>query len=356
MMNDKGILIKNIYYMLTYAYQTLKQSAYEDIETEDFENIHDLFAAILAKGVAIQIKQGLYREYIVLEEDLSTLRGKLNMPGTIRNHINQTNKLSCEFDELSENNIFNRILKTAMCILIRQDTVKSEHKAILKKNLLFFSGVDLIDVRGIDWSRLRVQRNNQNYRMLMNICKLLMNGLLMSTEKGNYKLAAFLDEQHMCRLYEKFILEYFRYHHPEYRANPDQIAWNVDDGVLDFLPIMQTDITLKNGRKTLIIDAKYYRHTMQSRFDTYSIHSGNLYQIYTYVKNLDKNDTGNVAGVLLYAKTEETIRPDNQYSIGGSRIIVRTLDLGLPFQYIKEQLEELAAGYFEDLWDIRKWL
>ena len=347
MINDKGILIKNIYYMLTYAYQTLKQSTYEEIETEDFDNIHDLFAAILSKGLAAQIKQGLYREYIVLEEDLSTLRGKLNMPGTIRNRINQTDKLSCEFDELSENNIFNQILKTAMYILIRQDTIKSEHKAILKKNLLFFSGVEAIDPQGVDWSRLRFQRNNQNYRMLINICNMLMDGLLMSTEKGRHKLATFLDEQRMCRLYEKFILEYYRYHHPEYRANPDQIAWDVDDGVIDFLPAMQTDITLRYGGKILIIDAKYYSHTMQSQFDTYSIHSGNLYQIFTYVKNLDKDNTGNVAGALLYAKTEETIQPDNRYSVGGNQIIVRTLDLGLPFQYIEEQLEKLAIEYFK---------
>lgn len=52
MTNDKGILIKNIYYMLTYAFQSLRQSNYDSVATEDFENIHDMFAAILGKGVA----------------------------------------------------------------------------------------------------------------------------------------------------------------------------------------------------------------------------------------------------------------------------------------------------------------
>ncbi len=68
--------------------------------------------------------------------------------------------------------------------------------------------------------KLRYQRNNQNYRMLINICYLVADGLLLSTEKGEVKLAEFLDEQALHRLYEKFILEYYRYHHPEYRANP----------------------------------------------------------------------------------------------------------------------------------------
>ena len=46
MSNDKGILIKNMYYMLSYAFQVLKQSNYDEISSEEFENIHELFAAI----------------------------------------------------------------------------------------------------------------------------------------------------------------------------------------------------------------------------------------------------------------------------------------------------------------------
>lgn len=55
----------------------------------------------------------------------------------------------------------------------------------------------------------------------------------------------------------------FSYHHPEYKANPDTIPWNIDDGMIDFLPGMVTDITLKSAGKVLIIDAKYYGHTMR---------------------------------------------------------------------------------------------
>ena len=57
MTEDKGILIRNIYYMLAYAYQELKQNNYEDIAKEDFEHIQDLFAEILYKGVSMQLKQ-----------------------------------------------------------------------------------------------------------------------------------------------------------------------------------------------------------------------------------------------------------------------------------------------------------
>ena len=98
MTNDKGILIKNIYYMLTYAFQSLRQSNYDSVATEDFENIHDMFAAILGKGVANQLKQGLYKEYILQSEELSVLRGKLNLQGTIKNRTQHRQKLACEYD------------------------------------------------------------------------------------------------------------------------------------------------------------------------------------------------------------------------------------------------------------------
>lgn len=346
MTSDKGILIKNIYYMLTYAFQSLRQSNFGKVAAEEFENIHDMFAAILGKGVASQLKRGLYREYILQEEELSVLRGKLNIQGTIRNKIQHKQKLSCEYDELSENNLLNQILKTTMQVLVRQKTVKQEHKVVLKKNLVFFDNVDVIEPGQIKWDRIRYQKNNQSYRMLMNVCYLVITGLILSTDKGEVKLATFLDDRAMHSLYEKFILEYYRYHHPEYKANPDTIPWDIDDGMIEFLPAMVTDITLKYGGRTLIIDAKYYAHTMQSQYDVQSIHSGNLYQVFTYVKNLDKDNTGNVAGMLLYAKTQEQITPNNKYSMGGNTIWVKTLDLNLPFSQIAEQLEKIAGDYF----------
>lgn len=337
--------------MLTYAFQVLKQSNYDQVASEEFENIQDLFAAILAKGIAQQLKQGLYREYISKCDNLSVMRGKLDIRGTIKNKLQRQQKLYCEFDELSENNVFNQILKTTGTILLRESTVSTERRTALKKVILFFDGVDMIDPASIKWNMLRFQRNNQSYRMLLNICFFILDGLLQSTDKGEYKMANFLDEQHMSRLYEKFVLEYYRYHHPYLRAAASQVRWNLDDGVIDFLPIMQTDITLRQGDKILIIDTKYYAHTLQvqGRYDSRTLHSNNLYQIFTYVKNQDVGNTGNVAGIVLYAKTEETITPDCDYMMGGNKISVKTLDLNITFNNIASQLDRIVESYFGEI-------
>lgn len=63
--------------MLCYAFTPLSQDGYDYVEKEQFENIHELFAAILSKGISRQLKQGLYREYVECREDVVTMRGRL---------------------------------------------------------------------------------------------------------------------------------------------------------------------------------------------------------------------------------------------------------------------------------------
>ncbi len=348
MIRDKNILIKNIYYMLSYAFQVLKQTNYDEIEKEEFDNIQNLFAAILATGSAQQLKQGLYREYFTEHSNLPVSRGKIDIQGTLKNKLQRKQLLACEYDELSENNILNQILKTTAISLIQQGSVSRERRKALKKVILYFDAVDTIKISGIQWKNLYFRRNNQSYIMLMNLCYFILEGLLFTTEKGEYKIASFLSDDKMSRLFERFVLEFYRYHYPELKPMASQIKWDTDDGVIDFLPTMETDITLIYEGKTLIIDTKYYRQTMQSgRYDSYSQHSGNMYQIFTYVKNRDVGNTGNVAGMLLYAKTEEDITPDNDYLMGGNKISVKTLDLNMEFEGIKEQLNNIVDSYFE---------
>lgn len=350
MTKDKSILINNIYHMLSYAFQILTQDTYDDVAIESFDEMYDLLAAILAKGIGIQLKQGLYREYINRQEELSVLRGKINMSGMIKNQLVHKRVLTCDFDDLSENNLFNQIIKTTVSLLLRNDTVKSKYKDDLKKKMLFFSNIDFLEPTSIRWSSIRFQRNNQTYRMLISICQLILEGMLMTTDTGEYRLVSFLDEQHMCRLYEKFILEYYSRHYPELTVSASQIPWSVDDGVRTMLPMMQSDIHLQKDNTVLIIDAKYYSHTTQTQYDKHTLHSNNMYQIFTYVKNRDYEfgeEEHTVSGMLLYAKTEEEVQPDHVYQMHGNQITVRTLDLNLPFVDIVGQLNQIAESHFD---------
>ena len=51
-----------------------------------------------------------------------------------------------------------------------------------------------------------------------------------------------------------------------------------------------------------------------------------------------------VAGMLLYAKTNDTHQPDPKeaYLMSGNKIMVKTLDLNCDFAEIKKQLDEIV--------------
>ena len=341
------IRIQNIYYMLAYAFHVLNEQGYKSITTEDFDNTAELCAAILARGIKIQIKRGLGKEYISRTESLASLRGKIDITESIKTQALQRRQLVCSYDEFSVNSFMNRIIKSTILLLLRADIAKTRKKE-LKKLLVYFDDVAPIDLHSVNWN-MQYNRNNQTYRMLIGICYLIIKGLLQTQSDGTTKLMDFLDEQRMHRLYEKFILEYYRKEYPQITANASQIPWQLDDDMGAMLPVMQTDIMLSYGEKTLIIDAKYYAHTTQLQYDKHTLHSGNVYQIFTYVKNKEAelaDRPHEVSGMLLYAKSDEDIYPENEYWMSGNRIEVRTLNLDGDFSMIKAQLDGIVQKYF----------
>lgn len=340
------IKVQNIYYMLAYAFQILHEQSYKDIAVENFQNAMELLAAILCRGVSIQIKRGLGKQYITREEALSSPRGKIEVSESIKTQAIRKKQLVCAYDEFSVDSYPNRIIKTTMGTLLCANISKSRKKE-LRKLLIFFDEVSVLEKHDINWN-LQYDRNNQTYRMLIEICRLIMKELLQTNASGTTRIMDYIDDQSMPKLYEKFILGYFQREHPELKAYSPQIEWQLDDGFKTMLPTMQSDIVIKNRRtqKTLIIDAKYYAHNTQMKapYMKQTIHSSNLYQIFTYVKNWVAGPDETVSGMLLYAKTDDTIQPWNDYQMSGNQISVRTLDLQCDFDLISKQLDSIAAS------------
>ena len=340
------IPIQNIYYMLSYAFQTLQAENYKDLAAENFHNTAELCAAILDKGIGIQLKHGLRRDYVSKSESLSTLQGKLNISESIKTQTMLKKQMICTYDEFSTNIQFNQIIKSTVLLLLKANITNSRKKS-LRKLLLFFSDVNEIDLHFVNWNQ-QYNRSNQNYQMLIGMCYLVYKGLLTTQNNGTTKLMDFFDGQRMCRLYEKFLLEYYRKEHPELTANASQIAWQLDDTENQMLPRMQTDIMLSKNNNILIIDAKYYSHMTQQQYGIHTLHSNNLYQIFTYVKNKEfelRNYEHTVSGMLLYAQTDEDIIPNNTYHMSGKQITVLGLDLKEDFSNISSTLDDIAKNF-----------
>ena len=333
--------------MLSYAFKVLNEKSYKKIEVENFENISELLSEILAIGVSKQIKQSLVKDYIEISETTSSIKGKINITDSINEQSFINGQLNCTYDEFSLNCYLNKILKSTFNLLIKSD-ISRKRKKKLKNLLMYFREVDLIDVNSINW-KIRFDRNNQTYKMLINICYLVINGLIHSEKVGDKKLMEFFDNQQMSSLYEKFLLNYFKKEHPNILTHAPQIDWQIDDGIDLLLPKMKTDVTLEYQNKILIIDAKFYSQNTLRNYGKNIHNTSNLYQIFAYVKNKQIELQGNdveISGMLLYARTTSEIQPDSDYVMSGNKISVKTLDLNQDFSLIKEQLDAFVYDYF----------
>lgn len=342
------IPIQNIYYMLSYAFRTLTKQGYREMSTEKFSNTADLMTEILIAGISQQLKRGLGRAYIEQMEDIPVIRGRVNITESLKRQTMINRKLSCVYDDFSVNNSKNRIIKSTALLLLGADVAK-QRKSRLRKLLVYFDKVELIDLRTVDWN-IHYDRNNQTYRMLISICYLVVKGLLQTQADGKTKIMDFLDDQQMYHLYEKFILEYYKKEYPYIKTNASQIKWQLDDGMGYMLPNLLSDITLEYDNKVLIIDAKYYSYIMQNRYEKETIRSANMFQIFTYVKNKEaelKDKPHEVAGMLLYAQTDNGTQPDCCYQMSGNMINVKTLNLNCDFEDIRRQLDSIITDYFK---------
>ena len=338
------IPIGNIYYMLSYAFKDLQEQSVVSVKPEEFDNIHQLMAEIIIRGVSYQLKKGLLHNYENCHEELSMLRGKIRFSDTVSNGSLLRRKLVCSYDEYTENTLMNRILKSVMLLLIRSE-IRDIQASELRRLVRYFSDVDEIDLCNIHWDLLTFSKNHGEYRLLMSVCRIICENMLHSTEDGDVRLVSF-SEGNLNKLYEKFILNYYIKHYPQLKPASSEIKWAIN-GDTAMLPKMQSDIMLTCNNKKLIIDAKFYTKSMQTYYEKNTFHSHNLYQIFTYVKNEAINISSTVSGMLLYAKTNDELIPDDgiSFDMNGNVITIKSLDLSGDFESIARQLNGIAERY-----------
>lgn len=343
------IPIKNLYYLLCYAWDVLPLSEVASAGSEKFDRIQDLLTKVLLNGIHYLIRRGFHREYETCEEELSNPRGKINLSDSIKRQSMVRRKLFCEYDEFTADVPFNRILKDTMVRLLHCKELDVSLKHELRKLVPLFSNIRRLEPTRRNLSVLKYNRNNQHYKLLMNLCELLYYEM-MPTECGREtEFRDFLrEERRMAMLFEKFVRNFYRKElpHSEYFVHTPLIQWDCDPDFqnigLEFLPDMRTDLVVENiaERKQLIIDTKYYPQAL--RAGNYGARekliSGNLYQIYTYASNSDY--PGKVSAMLLYPTVEREL--NLQYRIGGHIIQVKTLNLGADWTEIHQRLIELV--------------
>lgn len=343
------IPIKNVYYLLLYAWDALEQTDLQAISAEPKTELLDLLAAVLNRGVDRVLRQGLHRDYVCRREPLEAIRGKLDVSATFKADFQRRAEAVCEFDELSYDVLPNRILKATIGSLLQTEQLEIRLRKQLRASWHRLHEVSVIPLTDRTFQRIQFHRNNRVYRFLLDICRLLHGCLILIQHTGRFTFRDFLrDERRMRALFERFIRNFYRRHAEGYRAiHSEMIRWANATGSPDdlaFLPQMRTDVTLRRPRLVLVVDAKYYGETLQEYRGRATIRSGHLYQLLTYLKNVAATAMADdeVEGLLIYPLTTRPL--DVDVRIHGHRIRVSTLELNQPWHQIHADLLALLPS------------
>ena len=303
-------------YMLIYAYDIELKN--EDLIQGGMEKNHilDIFIKLFADSLLEELKRGVFKKYITLQDNLKVLRGKYIVEKNFSNFYHQN--VYCEFDEFSMDNELNRFFLYALHYFKRFSNYPNLYRC---ETIL-----DKVNFFNVDFKKLNVgfDRMNGRYKKSYEIALMILQKLVPITEKSSDRSFAFLFK--MYDVFEKFIGKIY--------INIDStthLQYEKNYGNLKLKP----DIVTSN----IIIDTKYKKISKRDDLDR-----NDKYQMFIYGINFDIRDT-----MLLYPR--HLVDIDDSLELGRGKNLVKlklkSLDLNFSGGYsefiedIKERLENL---------------
>jgi 5-methylcytosine-specific restriction enzyme subunit McrC len=331
--------------MLLYAWHLPQFRADKGLSFEESPDLANLIARVLRDLTRVQLRRGLHRDYVNREEKLRFLRGRIDLLNSARRLELLHGAATCAFDEMDHDILPNRILRSTLLRLSRRPSLDLRLRQDLQLLAARFPHVRHLDVVSDSlFGQIRIARNNASYRLLMAVCRLVWDLRLPTEAAGSDPFCGLLnDELRMGQVFEAFVRNFYALRLPSFRVSAEPLTWPAQ-GNRALLPSMRTDVTLTGNGRRIVIDTKYYRTTLQERYDRQTVRSGNLYQLFAYLRTQEEHgDLYRVAeGMLLYPTAGQTI--DETYLIQGHPVRVATLDLMRAWPEIETHLELLVAA------------
>ena len=347
------IPIKNIFYMLCYAWNILSIKGDINVDDDDFGDAYNLLARIFTFGLSRLIRSGFHRSYIEKTEQLPAVRGRISITGSIRARMARQQKLECTYDDYSQNDAFNQVLAYTIEVLTKHPEIDKKIKKDLKKMQVYFTGIDAAAPTKELRRKLIFNRNNTTYKLLIHVALMLYDNTMVNEDDGNNVFADFFRDGQMERVYEMFILNFYALHLDSavYRVHAPKITWNMEEdaeeryGSLVDLVMnpsdRRTDIVVENKitKKQLILDAKYYQETLVRGYRDSTIaryRRSHIDQVRGYV--LDSKYSGKKLGALVYPTVKDDFPRPQMAPMQGSPVLFKTLNLDKQWRDIETDL------------------
>ena len=246
--------IGNLFRMLEYAYRLDFKILEGLTDCESVAEFYERLALVLAKRVLDRIRKGLYRSYVLENDRLPYVRGRIDVLSHIRNPTQV--HLPCEFEEhtadLEENQILlwtlTRILQSGICTERTLPHIRQARRVLSSfSNLCSFPPQSCA---GRLYNRL-----NQDYEPMHALCRFFLEHTGPAHRLGDRRMLPILID--MEKLFELFVVEWLKKHMPSHYLVLGQENVRFQMGYVVSIDI---DITIEDtntGRTCFVLDTKY---------------------------------------------------------------------------------------------------
>ncbi|MGM7702245.1 McrC family protein [Pseudalkalibacillus sp. Hm43] len=267
-----------------------------------------------------QSRYGMYKTYQKHTQNLNTIKGKVDYPENLRKNANLKHKFVCKYSKFSEDNLLNQIIRFTL-EFTKKITLSNQNKSLIKRLLVDFNEVSLLDIKETDLNKIILSRNTKRFEETLNYCRLFLKGLALDLKSGEVKINFMLFDMNL--LFEKYIYRMFKKALPNskviYQNKKNYML--VQESSLSKKVQLKPDLIITYNNKTFVLDTKWKNN---KGFD-----GKDMYQMNTYLDCIPKVEEG----ILLYPKSTKNDKIIDNYEVRNPQnktvIKIRTVDLSL---------------------------
>ena len=274
----------------------LKDSPFKNLSSAHLDALPDfpileVFISTFVKECESLLNKSIRSDYVLVEENLNFVRGKLLVHQNIKYNFINKMKFYCEFSEFIINTPQNRILKTTLLKLLGKTRTRKNFNS-LNRLILAFDSVDTsTDILKDLIDSKKICNNNNLYLSYKNImvwCEVFLTNKSFVNFSGDALNTAMLFP--MWRIFQDYVTSVFRKNSRGFIVKtiaPSCFLINkhIDSSYSQIKPDLVFDMDTDTGPVRVIIDIKWKLIDQnESGKKKYNIKTSDLYQIFAYGK------------------------------------------------------------------------
>ena len=279
---SKAVFIKMLRTLKNFPF---KSSNLASLKTQNLPLL-EIFISMFLYELEALVKKGIKSDYVVLEENLNFLKGKLSINEQIKRNSVHKERFYVGYSEFLSDIKINRIIKTTLKFLYKKSN-SSKNQQKIRELLFIFDEVSECEDYKNFFTNFVINRQIKHYEQTLLWCKIFLLGNSFTPHKGDDLAFALLFD--MNALFESYVGNFIK------KSFPSTILQHSEKHLVEYPKSfkLRPDIFLKDK---FIADTKWKIIKLKD-----DISQADLYQLYAYGK---KHECDKL--YLIYPKIDDT--------------------------------------------------